>query len=134
MGTTGTKKSTRCKKHPNYNPFDILQNEKFNKDCETCYNLHYGAKRIGHFSGEFNADSHDISNARTKIGPLNLEQLGIIRYSLGWDYHFEDVAPMWYIDEKTSIIYLNEKLNDNRIQEFRKMKCKISTLEWKKHK
>jgi hypothetical protein len=118
----------RCKKHPSFNPKGDFEGESL--DCGVCCGLHYGAQPIGHFGGEFNADKREIDRAKTKIGPLNLEQFGHVRFSLAFDSHHDD-GPSWYVDEKTKTIYLDCELSPRKKKELiKECKCKIVLLTW----
>lgn len=118
-----------CLKHPDFKPFESDWNGA-SKDCHTCCGLHYGAKKIGYYSGECSLKQYDVNNARLKIGPMSLEQFGHIRFSLGFDYHMSD-GPSWNADNETRTIYFTEELHESQIKEFQKeYGCKISKIDW----
>ena len=120
--------SNRCKKHPKYNPKNELNGDSVN--CMVCNGLHSGSRPIGDFSGEYEADKSDINRAKTKIGPLSLEQFGHIRFDFGFDYHQDD-GPSWHADRKTKMIYLDEELSPQTQKKLsKKYKCKVNSISW----
>jgi hypothetical protein len=125
------KEEMRCKDHPEFDPRDKSQQGRENKECPVCCALHHGVEYIGSYGGEHKASKHHIDRAKIKIGPMNLEQFGHVRFALGWDYHFEDSAPSWYVDEEAMTIYLSDGLDNKRIEEFRdEYKCKVFSRQW----
>lgn len=113
-----TKEGCFCKIHPKFNPKQKdISGE--NAKCLTCCHLHNGARCIGYFTGEHDASAYDIDRAKIKIGPLNLTQMGQVRFALGWDYHFSD-GPSFHVDKKTMTVYLDEEPYGSRIDEFQK--------------
>jgi len=123
--------TVQCKEHPEFDPYNESQfkQEKYYK-CMTCCGLYYGTKHIGHYPGEHVTNKSDKANATTRLGPMNLEQFGHVRYSLGYDFRMSD-GPSWCADEKSRTIYFDRKL-DKPLQErlIKESGCEIIQRKW----
>ncbi|HMB66082.1 MAG TPA: hypothetical protein VKO42_04350 [Patescibacteria group bacterium] len=136
MTTKRRKKGFYCEKHPEFDPCDPLSKEGLDEEkgliCRCCSNLRDGVKPIGYFGGEHKADPLNIWKAKTKIGPLTLEQLGKVRLELGWDYHFDlNGAPSWLLDKESMVVYVLGILSEKKIREFKEAGCPIFKQTWK---
>lgn len=113
---TQPKSDMRCKNHPEFDPYNKNAFKVFHsfRDCSVCCGLKYGADPIYHRCGENLASSIDIWWAKTKTGPLNLEQLGHIRFTLSFYWYHNEETLSYYIDSETMVIYFKEKPENMR--------------------
>ncbi|KKS30777.1 MAG: hypothetical protein UU89_C0003G0013 [Parcubacteria group bacterium GW2011_GWC2_42_11] len=120
----------RCPVHPKYNPFDRKNREQFNHTCNTCVCLFYATECVGKFSGEHEENGEGAQNAQYRIGPLSLEQLGCIRYSLGFSYYHEVMEGTYRTDLVNRIIYVDSDMCSNILNKCRELGCVVYKREW----
>lgn len=121
----------KCPTHPEFDPQNRTQFESSRKfmDCRVCCGLHYGALPIGDFGGEYHASPRDKDVAKTILGPMDLEQFGHARHSLGHDFHMSD-GPSWRADAETRTIYFDRTFGEHALKEFKKYKCRVAIRTW----
>jgi len=109
-----------CTSIPNPEQSDCLEHPQQCTEVEF-KDLHYGAKPIGGYDGEFIAVKQDFQHAKISIGPLSQRQFGRVRHQLAWDHQYG--GPTWHTCKDTMTIYLYHRLSKPTVRLFVQLKC-----------
>jgi len=104
-----------CSAHPEFDPQNNTMwiRDRRYRQCLTCCGLYYGVKSVGECRGEFPVSKKAINDAKIRIGPMTLVQLGLIRNS--FIHCNKEDGLLWFTDSEKMMIYLNQDSSRSKV-------------------